>query len=148
MRFGPLSGDDTGDDRESPPIVLLHGLTFDRRTWRPIIDTFRTQDRARRVLALDLPGHGESPPLPSHDLPLVAAVVHDALRAAGVERPVMVGHSISGVLMSLYAATCPVAGVVNVDQPLRIWDGSGHFPHLAHPDRFADVLAATAAWRG
>jgi len=26
------------------------------------------------------------------------------------------------------------------------WPGSGHFPHLAHPRRFAELLAATAAW--
>jgi pimeloyl-ACP methyl ester carboxylesterase len=27
-----------------------------------------------------------------------------------------------------------------------VWPGSGHFPHLAHPRRFADCLAATARW--
>jgi pimeloyl-ACP methyl ester carboxylesterase len=115
--LGALAGDDTGADRRRPPIVLLHGLTFDRRTWRPVVDAFRALDGERRVVALDLPGHGESPPHPPHDLPLVAAVVHDALEDAGVDRPVMVGHSIAGALVSLYASTYPVAGVVNVDQP-------------------------------
>ena len=30
----------------------------------------------------------------------------------------------------------------------EVWAGTGHFPHLAHPGRFAQRLAATAQWRG
>jgi len=33
----------------------------------------------------------------------------------------------------------PQAGV-------EIWPGSGHFPHLAQPFRFAELLAATSSW--
>jgi pimeloyl-ACP methyl ester carboxylesterase len=29
---------------------------------------------------------------------------------------------------------------------IEVWPGSGHFPHLAHPDRLAARLAATAKW--
>ena len=29
---------------------------------------------------------------------------------------------------------------------VTIWPGSGHFPHLAQPGRFAELLAATARW--
>ena len=29
----------------------------------------------------------------------------------------------------------------------EVWAGTGHFPHLAHPSRFAQRLAATARWR-
>ena len=29
----------------------------------------------------------------------------------------------------------------------EVWAGTGHFPHLAHPGRFAQRLAATAQWR-
>jgi pimeloyl-ACP methyl ester carboxylesterase len=116
-KIGALVGDDTGQDRSRPPIVLLHGLTFDRRTWRPVVDAFRELDPERRVINLDLPGHGESPAHPPHDLPLVAELIHDALLDVGADRPLMVGHSMSGALVSLYASTYPAAGVVNVDQP-------------------------------
>jgi pimeloyl-ACP methyl ester carboxylesterase len=39
------------------PVVFLHGLTFDRRTWRPIIDRL---DGAVTSIAIDLPAHGDS----------------------------------------------------------------------------------------
>ena len=29
---------------------------------------------------------------------------------------------------------------------ITVWPASGHFPHLAHPRRFAECLAATARW--
>ncbi len=29
---------------------------------------------------------------------------------------------------------------------VTIWPGSGHFPHLAQPGRFAELLTATARW--
>lgn len=29
---------------------------------------------------------------------------------------------------------------------VEVWPGGGHFPHLAHPGRFARCLAATARW--
>jgi hypothetical protein len=31
---------------------------------------------------------------------------------------------------------------------VMVWPGSGHFPQLAHPRRFAGCLAATAQWAG
>ena len=93
------------------PVVFLHGLTFDRSSWRPI--TQRVGDRVLSV-AFDLPAHGESAgsPMPLDEL---AALLHGELDALGVERPVVVGHSMSGGLAMTYAATQPVRGVVTVD---------------------------------
>jgi pimeloyl-ACP methyl ester carboxylesterase len=74
------------------PVVFLHGLTFDRRNWDPIID--RLGDDVCSI-AIDLPAHGESPGRPC-DLADVAAQVHELVARLGVDRPVVVGHSISG----------------------------------------------------
>ena len=104
------------DDR--PPLVLLHGLTFDHTMWQPAIDALRGRDPGRQVLVLDLPGHGHSPMLPACDPEDVAAAVASAVEDAGLDRPVMVGHSIAAVIASVYAGTYPTRGVVNVDQPL------------------------------
>jgi pimeloyl-ACP methyl ester carboxylesterase len=50
----------------------------------------------------------------------VGRQVHGLVTGLGIARPIMVGHSLGGALVSMYAATFPVAGVVNVDQPLDI----------------------------
>jgi pimeloyl-ACP methyl ester carboxylesterase len=105
------------DDRGAGvPVVLLHGLTFDRTTWRPIIE--RLGDGVR-TLAIDLPGHGETGGSPC-SLSEVAEWLHGFLTARGIERPIVVGHSMSGALASIYAASYAVRGVVNVDQAVDI----------------------------
>ncbi len=113
---GPLHADEFGHDDGRAPIVLVHGLTFDRRIWAPVIEALTARDPGRRIIALDLPGHGASPATPPHDLPRVAEVVHEALEAMHATAPLIVGHSMSGALVSIYAARYPTAGVVIVDQ--------------------------------
>ena len=51
-----MAGDSYGTDDDRAPLVLLHGLTFSRRTWRPVLDELLRVDPDRRVLVLDLPG--------------------------------------------------------------------------------------------
>ncbi|MGB3484657.1 MAG: alpha/beta hydrolase [Mycobacterium sp.] len=114
MRFGELGADVTGTGDHRPPVVLLHGLTFDRHMWAPMVRELS----GRRVLALDLPGHGDSLRRNSYDLNEVVEVLHDALRIADVERPVMVGHSVGGLLATMYAGNHPTRAVLNIDQPL------------------------------
>jgi pimeloyl-ACP methyl ester carboxylesterase len=104
------------DDR--PPLVLLHGLTFDHRMWLPAMAALRVRDPERQVLVLDLPGHGGSALLPRCDPEDVAAAVAAAVEDAGLDRPVVVGHSIAAIIATAFAVTYPSRGVVNVDQPL------------------------------
>jgi pimeloyl-ACP methyl ester carboxylesterase len=104
------------DEGAGTPVVLLHGLTFDRRSWRPIID--RLGDSVRSI-AIDLPAHGESGGAPA-PLEQVAAQVHDLLGSLGVERPIVVGHSMSSGLAFLYAFAYPVRGLVVVDQGMDV----------------------------
>jgi pimeloyl-ACP methyl ester carboxylesterase len=118
--YAGLAADDSGVSDARAPLVLLHGLTFDRTGWRPVLDELDALDPGRRRVAFDLPDHGDSPPLPSHDLEAVAAAVHDAVDAAGLDRPVLVGHSISAPIASIYAALYPSAGVVAVDTSLNV----------------------------
>ena len=99
------------DEGAGIPVVFLHGLTFNRRTWRPIIDRLGGSVRS---IAIDLPAQGESGGAPVA-LDEVAAQVHELLGPLAVERPVVVGHSMSGGLASLYATAYPTRGVVAVD---------------------------------
>ena len=251
--------DDT--DRRAP-LVLRHGLTFDCTMWWPALAELRQVDPGRRILAVDLPGHGQSPAWPCYDFEGIADQVHRAVREAKLPSPVLVGHSAGAVIATSYASRYPARGVVNVDQWLQaeplarlfqslagqlrgpgfraawemveagmhigllpraaqellrsarnvrqdlvvgylrelldrpaaefaenaaarlaalratqmpylfiagdeigpgyhtwlnhvlpqarvtVWPESGHFPHLAHPRRFAECLAATARWSG
>jgi pimeloyl-ACP methyl ester carboxylesterase len=113
--FSNLAGDLTGEPDCRSPLVLIHGLTFDRTSWHPVLAQLTELNPGRPVLALDLPGHGESPPWPTYDLEPIADAVHWAVAEAGLSAPVLAGHSAGGVIATIYAARYPAAGVVNVD---------------------------------
>jgi pimeloyl-ACP methyl ester carboxylesterase len=99
------------DEGAGTPVVFLHGLTFDRRSWRPIID--RLGDSVRSI-AIDLPAHGESRGAPP-TVEQVPARLHELLAALAAERPIVVGHSMSGGLAAMYASAYPTRGLVFVD---------------------------------
>ena len=110
--------------------------------WLPALAHLTELDPARPVLALDLPGHGESPAWASYDLESLTDAVHHAVTEAGLSSPVLVGHSISGVIATIYAARHPARGVVNVDQPLQVEPFARLVRSLAGPLRgpgFAQV---------
>jgi len=130
-----LAGDLAGASDRRPPLVLLHGLTFDRTMWLPALAHLAEPDPARPVLALDLPGHGESPAWASYDMEGLADGVHRAVDEAGLKAPVLVGHSVGGVIASVYAARYPARGVVNVDQPLQVEPFARLVQSLAGPLR-------------
>jgi len=130
-----LSGSLKGRPDNRPPLVLLHGLTFDRRMWQPAVDALQRRDPGRQVLALDLPGHGGSPAQPTCDLEDVAAAVASAVEDAGLDVPVIVGHSMAAIVATVFAASHTARGVVNVDQTLDIHA----FVHMLQANREAVI---------
>jgi pimeloyl-ACP methyl ester carboxylesterase len=98
------------------PVIFLHGLTFDRRTWRPIIDQL---DGSITSIAIDLPAHGDSggAPAPLED---ITEQVHLLVQELGAERPLIVGHSIAAAVAGLYASAHPACGIVLVDQATEV----------------------------
>ncbi len=99
------------------PVVLVHGITESRHMWRPIIEALATD---HRVLAVDLRGHGASADGDSYDPISYASDVVETVSAVGLTDPLLVGHSLGGVVVSAYAAIAPCCAVVNVDQSLRL----------------------------
>jgi pimeloyl-ACP methyl ester carboxylesterase len=99
-----------------PPVIFVHGLTFDRRTWRPVIDQL---DGSVTSITIDLPGHGDSGGEPA-PLESVTEQIHRLLEALDIERPVVVGHSIAAAIAGLYAAAHPARGIVWVDQATEV----------------------------
>ncbi|GAB3852665.1 alpha/beta fold hydrolase [Nocardioides maradonensis] len=132
-----LAYDDTGS---GPPLVLVHGLTFSRRTWDPAVE--RLRDRFRCV-AVDLPGHGDSTGSGADPLQVVERL-HATLEEIGVARPVVVGHSAGAMVALGYAANHPVSGVVDVDQPFVVGPFAGFVQQLADALRGPDFGAAFA----
>jgi pimeloyl-ACP methyl ester carboxylesterase len=98
------------------PVVLLPGLTFDGRCWRPIVDRLGQEVC---TVAIDLPAHGASPGPPC-DLDEVATQVHGVLESLEVAEPIVVGHSMSGAVAMIYASRFPVRGAVIVDSPVDL----------------------------
>lgn len=83
-----------------PPLVLIHGLGSHWQVWLPVLDEVA---RHRDVIALDLPGFGASPPLPTaRGWPAEGSVDHLADRVAaflaglGLDRPAVAGNSLGG----------------------------------------------------
>ena len=78
----------------APPLVLLHGLNDSHRTWRRVAPELA---RTRRVLMLDLPGHGLSgrPDAP-YGVDWYAEIVAAWLSHLGLAEVDLVGHSYGG----------------------------------------------------
>jgi pimeloyl-ACP methyl ester carboxylesterase len=83
---------------DGEPLLLLHGIGHHRQAWDPVIPVLAKE---RDVIAVDLPGFGESPALPDglpHDLPTMTTVLTALCEALGVERPHVAGNSLGGLL--------------------------------------------------
>ena len=107
-----LAHDDVG---EGDDIVFLHGITNDRSSWTPVVDVLADRFRCVNV---DLAGHGGSPRTGAYDVFSQASSVGEFLSTAGLDRPLVVGHSYGAFIATLLGTMAPVRGVVNVDQEL------------------------------
>jgi pyruvate dehydrogenase E2 component (dihydrolipoamide acetyltransferase) len=87
------------------PIVLVHGFGADLNAWmfnQPVLA------ERRRVVALDLPGHGGSvKQVGAGDAEALAAAIADALTVLGLDRVHLVGHSLGGALALVLARQMP-----------------------------------------
>ncbi|MDH6234900.1 pimeloyl-ACP methyl ester carboxylesterase [Mesorhizobium soli] len=89
----------------SPAIVLLHGFGAFSGVWDAIAADLGTQ---HRVIAYDLPGHGQSLDWPETPSPKSAArAVLADLETRGVEKAHFVGHSMGGAIATLAALSSP-----------------------------------------
>jgi pimeloyl-ACP methyl ester carboxylesterase len=100
-------------------IVLAHGGAAHARWWDHIAPLLAT---GRRVVALDLSGHGDSGRRDAYTLDLWAGEVLAVAAEAGIAGPpTVVGHSMGGFVAlraaGLYGAR--LAGVVAIDSPVR-----------------------------
>lgn len=100
-------------DGAALPLVMLHGIGSGAASW---VQQFESLGATRRVLAWDAPGYGVSTPV-EPALPLApdyADVLRAWLDALGVERCVLVGHSLGAIVAGAFAAAhaARVAGLL------------------------------------
>jgi pimeloyl-ACP methyl ester carboxylesterase len=98
------------------PVVFVHGLGADLEVWRAQLDHVRA---SRRAVAYDQRGHGGSQPARDgvYTIEALAEDLDLVVRALGLERFVLVGHSMAGNVLSAYAERHPgkLAALVYVD---------------------------------
>jgi 3-oxoadipate enol-lactonase len=101
-------------DPASPTLVFLHGIGGAARAWRGQLNYFADSYRS---IAWDMPGYGGSAPLSSVSIASLADALGDFLDAVGAVRPVIVGHSIGGMIVQQLLAQDPaIAGAVVLAQ--------------------------------
>ena len=81
-------------DPNKPTLVLLHGFLEDSRMWAPLREKLIA---GGNVLAIDLPGHGNSPSFGyEHRMEFMADVVEAVLSDLNLEKVSLLGHSMGG----------------------------------------------------
>ncbi len=101
----PLAHRNFGGERQ-PPLVILHGLLGSARNWAT---AGKMLARSFDVFAVDLRGHGDSPPAPDRDYSFraLASDVSAWVDTAGLVRPLLLGHSLGGKVAMRLAVDTP-----------------------------------------
>jgi len=105
-----------GDDA----LIFIHGWTCNADFWRGQLQAFSTIP----VIAVDLPGHGQSDkPRTDYTMAYFARSIEAVMRDAGVKRAVLVGHSMGTPVVRQFYRLYPekTLGLVVVDGALRLF---------------------------
>jgi len=109
---------------DAVPILFLHGVGSDKYVWRPQLDHF---GRARRAVALDYPGYGESDFMAGATRDDFAAAMLAAMDVLGIQRAHICGLSLGGVIAIAMQALAPArcASLTLADSFATHPDGAG-----------------------
>jgi pimeloyl-ACP methyl ester carboxylesterase len=127
------------DSGAGEPLVLLHGLTATRRY---VLQGSRLLQREGfRVVSYDARGHGESDPGDDYEYADLAADLVSVLQSCGIERAVLIGHSMGAATAIRVALERPerVEGLVQIT-PAYAGSPYGDDAALAYWDRLAAGL--------
>jgi pimeloyl-ACP methyl ester carboxylesterase len=106
-----------------PPLILLHGIGHHWQAWLPVLDRLAAE---RDVIAVDFPGFGVSPPLPS-GTPYTAESLADAIESffavLGLRDPHVAGNSLGGYV-ALELASRGVVRSATALSPAGFWNRS------------------------
>ncbi len=104
---------------EGKPVVLLHGLGFGQRSWDRVAPHLSAE--GLRVVTYDQRGHGASDASGDYSLSAFHKDLAAVLDKLGLEKPVLVGHSLGATIALEHAASHKESeGVVCVDGGLPV----------------------------
>jgi pimeloyl-ACP methyl ester carboxylesterase len=117
-----------------PAAVFVHGVATSGALWRNVIELL---DGTSRCIAVDLPGHGGTPPREDPSVGAMATMVAEMCERLGLDQVDLVGLDTGGAVAQLVAVRYP--GMLR-SLTLTNCDTEGDFP----PPSFAPVVAAAA----
>ena len=129
-----LAYSDEGSSTTLAPMVLIHGWGCDHTSLQTQAEYFST---TRRVVSVDLRGHGESDaPAGDYTMASYAADIAWLCKALGLQKPIIVGHSMGGNILLELAARYPETpgSIVLIDSVL--------FPSQEVVERSRSFIAA------
>jgi 3-oxoadipate enol-lactonase len=91
-------------DPGARPLIFLHGIGGAARAWRQQLATFSNHFRA---IAWDMPGYGGSAPLASVSIAALADALQQFIEQIGAANPILVGHSIGGMIVQKWLVQSP-----------------------------------------
>jgi pimeloyl-ACP methyl ester carboxylesterase len=128
------------EEGEGRTIVWLHGMGEDRTAWTPVTELLAGEFRSIRI---DFRGHGESGRLPHYDGPDLVGDVGAVVGTTCDAPPIVIGHSLGGIVATAASAFGITGPTVNVDQSLKDDPFTDLMLALAHrlrdPNTFADA---------
>lgn len=125
-----------GDPSARTAVVFIHGWSCDMTSWRAQAPAFEGK---ARILLIDLPGHGKSDrPAVDYTMDRFAGAVEAVMRDAGVDRALLVGHSMGTPVARQFWRKYPqkTIGIVAVDGALRT-----HFKNSAQVEKLATMFS-------
>ena len=102
----------------SPPLLLVHGMNCDHSFWEPQRNHFGGR---HRIVAVDVRGHGRSDkPVGDYGMRSLASDLVWLAERIGVRNPVVIGHSMGGVIALELAASFPEvpSAIIILDSPI------------------------------
>jgi len=99
LKYIEFTDSSIGDENDNDPVILLHGLLGQKRNFASLGNSLALQlETKRRIFAVDLRNHGDN----THDWRDEMSYSHMAkdvigfLESIGIQRAVLVGHSMGG----------------------------------------------------
>jgi len=93
------------DNGKGRPVILLHGYLEAKAIWEPLCSIL---EKKFRVVAIDLPGHGDSGVASeSHSMEFMASTVKSVADSLGLKNIFMIGHSLGGYVALAFLELYP-----------------------------------------